>query len=111
MKWFNNAKPEPDRQVCQECYVVFDPRHNERFNNFCTRCAAPLIEKQDRIAVVVAWASENWEVLESLALEDQKKKKLPDAEVRDKRVVELMRQQQNAYSAYQSTFELWNRKY
>ncbi len=113
MKWFNHAKSEskPATTVCSGCSVVFVYGcRADTLTNFCFRCAEPHIEKQKRIAVVVSWASENWEVLESLALEDQKKKKLYDPEVRDGCVVELTRQQQNAYSAHQSTFGLWDRK-
>lgn len=113
MKWFNRAKSEskPATTVCSGCSVVFVYGcRADTLTNFCFRCAEPHIEKQKRIAVVVSWASENWEVLESLALEDQKKKKLSNDDVGGKRLADLIRQQQNTYSACQSTFGPWDRK-
>lgn len=58
--------------ACQECRVHFEPApQGTRHAELCPEHRKPVIEREDRILLVVEWAKRNWEKLEPRALKEE----------------------------------------
>ena len=55
--------------VCAECKVHFEPAPTSRHAELCPQHRKPVVEREDRIAIVVDWAKQHWESLEPQALQ------------------------------------------
>ena len=69
MNWFCKKY-----SACQQCKVHFEPAQpHERHPELCPEHRKPVVELEDRILRVMAWAKANWEKLEPQALEEDRK--------------------------------------
>ena len=67
--WF--SKPF---SVCQQCKVHFEPAPHERHAELCPAHRKPVVDREDRIMLVLDWAKQHWEELEPKAMEEYNKR-------------------------------------
>ena len=87
--------------VCQQCKVHFEPAPTERHAELCPEHRKPVVEREDRISLVVNWAKLNWEKLEPQAIEDYNK-----SHIASKAALQQMYNQQMAISSRSSASDL-----
>ena len=71
MKWFCKNVPV---SVCKECGAHYDPvvGYESRWGDLCPTHRKPVMELDLRREAVVSWASQCWEKLEPMYLEERK---------------------------------------
>lgn len=67
MGLFSKAPRCPPMTACISCRNYFEPRHDDKFAEYCFECRKPRKERQDKIDLVTEWAQENYEKLEPKA--------------------------------------------